>query len=87
MVLDYPLILAPRWAPIDVNSMKITPKKYLICGASNNQATKTRCMEVINPSKNRKQQMKRKREQTKFVYPIRSNTNLVWGREQPSVPL
>jgi len=25
MVLDYPLILAPRWASIVVNSMKITP--------------------------------------------------------------
>jgi len=41
MVLDYPLILAPRWAPIVVNSMKITPIKYLMRGASNNQATNT----------------------------------------------
>ena len=30
--------------------MKITPIKYLICGASNNQANKTKCMEVINTS-------------------------------------
>jgi len=87
MVLDYPLILAPRWAPIVVNSMKITPIKYLMCGSSNNQATKTKCMEVINTSKSRKQQEKRKREHTKFNYLVRSNTDLVWGREQSSVPL
>jgi len=30
---------------------------------------------------------KRKREHTKFVYPVRSNTDLVWRREQLSVPL
>jgi len=48
--------------------MKITPIKYLMCGASNNQATKTKCMEVINTSKSRKQWEKKKREHTKFVY-------------------
>jgi len=41
MVLDYPLTVAPQWAPIVVNLMKITPIKYLMCGARNNQATKT----------------------------------------------
>jgi len=46
MVLDYPLTLAPRWAPIVVNSMKkITPIINLMCEASDNQATKTKCME------------------------------------------
>jgi len=40
MILDYPLTLAPRWAPIVLNSRKITPIKYLMCGARNNQATK-----------------------------------------------
>ena len=67
--------------------MKITPIKYLMCGTSNNQATKTKCMEVINTRKGRKQREKRKREHTKFVYPVRSKTDLVWGREKPFVPL
>jgi len=58
-----------------------------MCGASNNQATKIKCMEVINTRKGRKQREKRKREHTKFVYLVRSKTDLVWGREQPSVPL
>jgi len=58
-----------------------------MCGTSNNQATKTMCMEVINTSKIRKQREKRKREHTKFVYPVRSKTDLLWGREQHSVPL
>jgi len=76
MVLDYPLTLAPRWAPIVVNSMKITPIKYLMCEAINNQANKTKCMKVINTRKSRKQRQKRKREHTKFVYPVRSKTDL-----------
>ena len=71
MVLDYPLTLAPRWASIVVNSMKITLIKYLMCGASDNQAIKTKCMKVINPSKSRKQREKRKREHTKFIYLVR----------------
>jgi len=54
MILDYPLTIAPRWAPIVVNSMKITPIKYLMCGASDNQPTKTKCMEVIITNKSRK---------------------------------
>jgi len=57
--------------------MKITPIKYLMCGASNNQATKNKCMKIINTSKSRKQREKRKREHTKFVYPVRSKTDLV----------
>jgi len=87
MVLDYPLTLAPWWAPIVMNSMKITPIKYLMCEASNKQATKTKCMEVINTNKRRKTARERKREHMKFVYLVRSKTDLVWGREQPSVPL
>ena len=70
-----------------VNSMKITRIKYLMCGASNNQATKTKCMEVINTSKSRKQREKRKREHSKFVYPVQLNTDLFCGIEQPSVAL
>jgi len=58
-----------------------------MCGASNNQATKTKCMEVINTSKSRKQREKRKREHSKFVYPVQSNTDLFCGIEQPSVAL
>jgi len=42
-----PLTLAPRWAPIFVNSMKITPIRNLMCGASDNQAIKTKCMEQL----------------------------------------
>jgi len=72
---------------IAVNLMKITPAKYLMCATSNNQTIKTKCMEIINTSKSRKQREKRKREHTKFVYPVRSNTDLVGGREHPSVPL
>jgi len=67
--------------------MKITPIKYLMCGASNNQVTKIKCMKVINTSKSKKQREKERREHTKYLYPVRSNTDLVWGREQPSVPL
>jgi hypothetical protein len=54
-----------------VNPMKITPIKTL-CGASNNQGTKTKCMKVINTNKGRKTTRERKREHTKFVYPVRS---------------
>ena len=61
--------------------------KNLMCGASNNQVTKTKCMKVINTSKSRKQREKRKREHTKFIYPVRSKTDLVCEREQLSVPL
>jgi len=50
-----------------------------MCRASDSQATKTKCMEVINTNKSRKQREKRKREHTKFVYLVRSNTDLVWG--------
>ena len=75
MVLDYRLILAPRWALIVVNSMRITPITNLMCGASDNQATKTKCMEVINTSKSRKQREK-ERENTKFVYSVQSKTGL-----------
>jgi len=67
MILDYPLTLAPRWEPIVVNSMKITPIKYLMCGASNNQATKIKCMEVINTSKSRKQREK-ERDNTRNLF-------------------
>jgi len=38
-----------------------------MCGASNNQATKTMCMEVINTSKSRKQQEK-EREHTRNLF-------------------
>jgi len=58
-----------------------------MCEASNKQATKTKCMEVINTNKRRKTARERKREHMKFVYLVRSKTDLVWGREQPSVPL
>ena len=58
-----------------------------MCGASNNQEIKIKCMEVINTSKSRKHREK-ERENTKFVYPIRSKTDLsLGGREQPSVSL
>jgi len=46
----------------------------------NNQATKTKWVTVINTSKSRKQREKRKREHTKFVYPVLSKTDLVWER-------
>ena len=32
---------------IVVNSMKITPITNLMCGASDNQTTKTKCMEQL----------------------------------------
>jgi len=60
--------------------MKITSIKYLMCEASNNQAIKTKCMKVIITNKSRKQREKRKREHTKFVYPVQSKIDLVWGR-------
>jgi len=48
MVLDYPLTLAPQWAPIVVNfDEKITPITNLMCGASDNQETKTKCMKQL----------------------------------------
>ena len=62
--------------------MKITPIKYLMCGVSNNQATKTKCMDVINTNK-RRNQRERKREHTKFVYLVWSKTDLVWGESSP----
>jgi len=42
---------------------------------------------VISTSKSRKQPEKEKREHMKFVYPVRSKIDLIWGREQSSVPL
>jgi len=46
----------------------------------------------VENSYNHKQKYKttgeKKREHTKeFVYPVQSNIDLVWGREQPSIPL
>jgi len=35
-----------------------------MCGASNNQATKTKCMEVINTRKSRNRREKIKKERT-----------------------
>ena len=43
-----------------------------MCGTSDNQAIKTKCMKIIVTDKSRKQREKRKREHTKFVYPVRS---------------
>jgi len=53
-------------------------------GASNNQATKTKCMEVINTSKGRKQREKERENTKEFIYPVRSKTDLVW--EESSHP-
>ena len=51
-----------------------------------NQPTKTMWVIVINTSK--RYNNERERENTKkFVYPIRSNTDLLLGREPFSVPL
>jgi len=58
--------------------MKITPIKYLMGAASNNQATKTKCMEVITQAKSRKNsERKKERTQKEFVYPVRSKTSLI----------
>ena len=43
--------------------------KYLMCGASNNQATKTKCMEVKNTSKGRKQREKERENTKEFLLP------------------
>jgi len=61
------LIIQPQFGISVVNSLKITPIKYLICGVSNNQGTKTKCMGVINTSKIKKQQEKR-RENTQNLF-------------------
>ena len=46
--------------------------------ASNNQATKTKCMEVITQAKSRKNsERKKERTQKEFVYPVRSKTSLI----------
>jgi len=51
--------------------------KYLMCGGSNNQATKTKCMEVINTSKGRKQREKERENTKEFLYSVRSKTDLL----------
>jgi len=52
-----------------------------------NQATNINVGTIINTSKSRKQREKERENTKKFVYPVRSNIDLVWGREQLSVPL
>jgi len=47
MVLDYPLTFAPRWVLIVVNSMKNYTTTNLMRGASDNQATKLKCMDQL----------------------------------------
>jgi len=58
-----------------------------MCEVSNNQATKQSVWKLLTQAKSRKQREKRKREHTKFVYLVRSNTDLVWRREQLSASL
>jgi len=55
-----------------VNSLKITPIKYLMCGTSNNQAIKIKCMEVISTNKSRKHERKERENTKEFVDPVRS---------------
>jgi len=69
---------------IVLNSLKITPIKYL-CVEQNNQATKIKWVIVINTNKSRKTARERKREHTKFVYLVQSNIELVL--EESSSPL
>jgi len=58
-----------------VNLMKITPIKYWMCGASNNQASKTKCMKVIITNKSRKQREKRREKTHELCLPVRSKTD------------
>jgi len=59
-----------------MNSLKITPIKYFDVW-SNNQATKTTWAAIIK-HKQKIEQQRRKRENTqKFVYSVRSNTDIV----------
>jgi len=55
-----------------VNSMKITPITNLMYEASDNQATKTKCMKVIITNKSRKQREKERENTKESVYPVRS---------------
>jgi len=48
---SYKVTLQSHYKVNVVNSMKLTPIKYLMYGVSNNQATKTKCMEVIITNK------------------------------------
>ena len=44
-----------------------------MCGASDNQATKTKCMEQLETQAKSRKQREKERENTKeFVYPVRS---------------
>jgi len=43
-----------------------------MCGASDSQEIKTKCMEVIITNKSRKQQEKERENIREFVYPVRS---------------
>ena len=54
-----------------------------MCGVSDNQAIKTKCMEIIITNKSRKQREK-ERENTRICLPSSVQIDLVWGREQPS---
>jgi len=56
-----------------MNSRKNHTNNNLMCGVRDNQATKTKCIEVIITNKSRKQQREKERENTEeFVYLIRS---------------
>jgi len=65
MILDYRLILAPRWVPIVVEQ--------------NKQATNINVGTIINTNKIRKEREKERENTKEFVYPVRSNTDQVWG--------
>jgi len=67
----------------------IDTDKNTWCVEQINQATNTKWITIITASKkinNSKREVKKKNTR-EFVYLVRSNTDLVWGREQLSVPL
>jgi len=57
-----------------------------MCGAKQS-SNQYQCENSYKHKQKYKTARERKREHRKFVYPVRSHTDLVWGREKPSVPL
>jgi len=59
-----------------------------MCGSSDNQTTKTKCMDNYkHKAKVEKQRKKKKRDHKRICLPSSVQIDLFWGREQPSVSL
>ena len=83
MVLDYPLTLPHGGRQLFRIRRKITPITNLICGASDNQATKSVWNNYKHKPKVENRERKERENTKEFVYPVRSKLTYYGGESSP----